>query len=601
MSDATATQQQEASTGAVLQRLFANLTADGDGTWFWIGLVPRVLRIAAVIFIPYATGEIINEVSSGTGSPDTVQPWVVSGAIAAIAIVVLALAEERIYARISTNATQRVQDELSRSLQRLSLGFFDRQPIGELTSRITNDTETVALLYEQAFNQFMRASIQILMLVVVMVTLDWRLTLASFVIVPVMALTLFIVQRLSTPAFAALQQKLGDLSGYQEEALTGHKVIISNRRRAWAADEHEDRAIETFKVATRAFLITAIQQPLVQALIVLQTALLLLIGGHMVLAGQTDLGTVTAFTGFVALFTKPMAEIANLTGTIFNAVAGGRRVFEIIDEEPTVADAPDATDYEFRGGRIEFDHVDFSYVPGRKILRDNTFTIEPGERIGICGPTGAGKSPIMNILTRYYDIDSGTITIDDQPLEHLTQRSLRDEVGMVLQEPFLFTNTVMYNLLYARDGATEAECIEMAKQANAHEFILTLPDGYDTMLTERGANLSSGQRQMLTIARAMIAQPKILVLDEATSNVDTRTEKLINEGLARLMEGRTSFVIAHRLSTIRDSSRIMVLNGGGIVEFASHDELMAMRGFYYALYRSQFKSGGAAAVDFAST
>ncbi len=195
----------------------------------------------------------------------------------------------------------------------------------------------------------------------------------------------------------------------------------------------------------------------------------------------------------------------------------------------------------------------------------------------------------MNILTRYYDIDSGTITIDDQPLEHLTQRSLRDEVGMVLQEPFLFTNTVMYNLQYAREGATEAECIEMAKQANAHEFIVSLADGYDTMLTERGSNLSSGQRQMLTIARAMIAQPKILVLDEATSNVDTRTEKLINEGLARLMEGRTSFVIAHRLSTIRDSDRIMVLNGGEIVEFASHDDLMARRGFYYALYMSQFK------------
>ena len=592
------------STTAILKRLFGYLTLGPDKKWYWIGFVPRVITICALVFIPYATGQVINEVASPEGSRDTVLPWIIMAAIAAASIVVLSFFEERIYARIGTNAVNRVQSDLSASVQRLSLGFFDRQPVGELTSRITNDTETVALFYEQALNQFTRAAIQIAVLVAVMVPLDWRLSLASFVIVPVMALTLFVVQRLSMPAFALLQEKLGDLSGYQEEAVSGHKVIISNRRRDWAADEHEQRAVETFKVATRAFLITAIQQPLVQALIVLQTALLLLVGGHMVLAGQTDLGTVTAFAGFVGLFTKPMAEIANLTGTILNAVAGGRRVFEIIDEEPQIADATDATDFEFGGGRIEFDDVDFSYVPGRKILKGNTFVVEPGERIGICGPTGAGKSTIMNILTRYYDIDSGSIKIDDQELDRLTQRSLRNDIGIVLQEPFLFTNTVMYNLMYARDGATEEECIETAKRANAHDFIVDLPDGYDTMLTERGANLSSGQRQMLTIARAMVANPKILILDEATSNVDTRTEKLINEGLARLMEGRTSFVIAHRLATIRDSSRIMVLNGGEIVEFASHDELMAAKGFYYALYMSQFKSRGSSSgadVDFVAT
>jgi ATP-binding cassette subfamily B protein len=236
-----------------------------------------------------------------------------------------------------------------------------------------------------------------------------------------------------------------------------------------------------------------------------------------------------------------------------------------------------------------FEDVDFSYVPGRKILRHNTFEARPGQKIGICGPTGAGKSTIINILTRYYDVDSGRIIIDDQPLEKLTQRSLREQVGVVLQEAYLFSDTVMNNLKYARKGATDEECIAAAKQANAHEFIMNLPQGYDTMLTERGANLSQGQRQMITIARAMVADPKILILDEATSNVDTRTEKLINEGLARLMEGRTSFVIAHRLSTIQDSNKILVLNAGEIIEQGPHDELMARRGFYYDLYMSQFK------------
>ncbi len=512
-------QTAEVSTMGVLKRLFGYLTYGADKKWYWIGLIPRFLTIIAMIFIPYAVGQVINEVSSGEGSTETVQPWLIMGAIAAVAIVVLGFIEERLYARIGTNAVNRVQTDISNAIQRLSLGFFDRQPVGELTSRITNDTETVALFYEQALNQFTRASIQILLLVCVMIPLDWRLSVASFIIVPIMLITLFVVQRMSTPAFALLQQKLGDLSGYQEEALSGHKVIISNRRRDWAAEQHEERAIETFKVATRAFLITAIQQPLVQALIVLQTALLLLVGGHMVLAGQTDLGTVTAFAGFVNLFTKPMAEIANLTGTILNAAAGGRRVFQIIDEEPLISDAPDATEFEFKGGQIEFDDVDFSYVPGRRILKHNTFDVQPGERIGICGPTGAGKSTIMNILTRYYDIDSGSIKIDGQELDKLTQRSLRNDIGIVLQEPFLFTNTVMYNLMYAREGATEEECIETAKRANAHDFIVDLPDGYDTLLTERGANLSSGQRQMLTIARAMIAQPKILILDEASSSV----------------------------------------------------------------------------------
>lgn len=263
-----------------------------------------------------------------------------------------------------------------------------------------------------------------------------------------------------------------------------------------------------------------------------------------------------------------------------------------MDEQPTIVDAPDANDYEYTGGRIEFKDVDFSYVPGRKILKHNTFVAEPGQKIGICGPTGAGKSTIMNILTRYYDIDSGTILIDGQNLEALTQVSLREQVGMVLQEAFLFSDTVMNNLKYARDGATDEECIAAAKQANAHEFIVNLPQGYDTMMIERGSNLSQGQRQMITIARAMVANPKIMILDEATSNVDTRTEKLIQEGLNRLMEGRTSFVIAHRLSTIRDSHKIMVLNGGEIVEMDSHDNLMAAKGFYYALYMSQFKGHG---------
>ncbi|MCP4357665.1 MAG: ABC transporter ATP-binding protein [Chloroflexi bacterium] len=432
-----------------------------------------------------------------------------------------------------------------------------------------------------------------------MLLIDWRLMGAALLVVPLMLILTAVIQRIATPAFAKLQEELGELSGFQEETIAGNKVIISNRQQEWASISNEELAAGVYDVAASAFFTSLLQFPLTQSLTMLMIVIVLVVGGFLVLAGEATLGTVIAFTGYAALLASPLSEIANLTATSLNAVAGGRRVFAILDETPTVKDAADAYDFEFKGGRIEFKDVDFSYVPGRKILRHNSFEAKPGQMIGICGPTGAGKSTIMNILTRYYDIDSGTILIDGQDLAKLSQASLRQEVGMVLQEAFLFSDTVMNNLQYARAGATEDECIAAAKQANAHEFIVNLPQGYDTMMTERGANLSQGQRQMITIARAMVANPKILILDEATSNVDTRTEKLIQQGLQRLMEERTSFVIAHRLSTLRPAHNIMVVNGGEIVEFAPHDELMAAKGFYYKLYMSQFKGkvSGSEAVD----
>jgi ATP-binding cassette subfamily B protein len=348
------------------------------------------------------------------------------------------------------------------------------------------------------------------------------------------------------------------------------------------------------------------QFPLTQTLTIFQNVFILVAGTFMVIEGQTTLGVVMAFSGYAAILASPLAQIANLMTNALNAAAGGERVFKIIDEVPTVKDAPDAVEYEFKGGHLKCIDVDFSYVPGVKILRHNSFDVQPGESIGICGPTGAGKSTLINILTRYYDIDSGTILIDGQNLQQLTQESLRKQIGVVLQEAFLFTDTVMNNLKYAREGATDEDAIEAAKKANAHDFIMELPQGYDTMLIERGSNLSQGQRQMITIARAMVADPKMMILDEATSNVDTRTEKLIQDGMRKLMENKTSFSIAHRLATIRDSNKIMVVNGGVIVEYAPHDKLMADKGFYYALYMSQFKGkapGGAEAadVDFVST
>jgi ATP-binding cassette subfamily B protein len=308
-----------------------------------------------------------------------------------------------------------------------------------------------------------------------------------------------------------------------------------------------------------------------------------------VLQQQAAFGDLIAFIGFSSILMAPLTQIFAFYNQIISAAVGAGRVFQIMDEKTELPDKEDAPPLPAVDGHVDFVDVDFSYIPGHKILKNNSFSANPGQIIGLCGPTGAGKSTIMNILTRYYDIDSGEIKVDDHRVDEVKQDTLRIQIAQVLQDPFLFTDTIMNNLKYARNGATDEDCIRAAKQANAHNFIMKQPQGYDTILRGGGADLSQGQMQMLTIARAMVADPRMLILDEATSNVDTRTEKLIQEGLLRLQEGKTSFIIAHRLSTIQNSDQILVINAGEIIERGTHQELLNMNGFYYDLYMSQFR------------
>ena len=474
-----------------------------------LGVILRFVALLGLTALPFITGQAMNIITEG-GAVEELTRWAIFGAIAGIVYLVFSFLSDRTFARLATGGLYKLQTTLFANIQTLSMGFFYKNPPGELSSNVTNDAEVVSLFYTSAVSQLIRAVLQIFMILIVMLLINWQLTIVALLTVPLLLAAIYVVTRIASPAFAKLQETLGDASGFQEETLTGHKVIISKRRQDWATAEHEVKAAEVHHVGTRAFFAALMQFPATQTLNLFQNVFVMLVGTFMVIGGKTDLGTVMAFSGYSALLASPLAQIANLITNALNASAGGERVFKIIDEVPVVEDAPDAVDYEFKGGRIEFKDVDFSYVPGSKILRNNTFDVQPGESIGICGPTGAGKSTLINILTRYYDIDSGTILVDGQDLSKLTQRSLRRQVGVVLQEAFLFTDTVMNNLKYAREGATDEEAIEAAKKANAHDFIMALPQGYDTLLTERGANLSQGQRQMITIARAMVADPKIV-------------------------------------------------------------------------------------------
>jgi ABC-type multidrug transport system fused ATPase/permease subunit len=398
-----------------------------------------------------------------------------------------------------------------------------------------------------------------------------------------------ITSRYSGPAFAVLQERTGALNGAAEELITGDRTVKAYRAETRAQARLEELSAEAREAGTRANFVALTAMPLSAMLSNLDVALVALAGGWLSLRGTVDVGTVASFFIFARTFSRPLNQFAQILNMALQAAAGATRVFEILDEKPEIVDRPDADDITQIGGLVEMDHVDFSYVPGVPILRDVSLTARPGQKIGLVGPTGAGKSTIINVITRYYDIQAGDVRLDEASIYDVTQQSLRERVGMVLQEPYLFSDTVLANIRYARLDATDDECVAAAKAASADGFVSTLPKGYDTVLAGGGSNLSQGQRQLITIARIILADRPVLILDEATSSVDTRTEKKLQEALTVMMRGRTSFVIAHRLSTIRDADVIVAIDNGRVVDVGSHDELMAARGFYHDLYMSQFR------------
>jgi ATP-binding cassette subfamily B protein len=499
------------------------------------------------------------------------------------------VAANYIMANVSQKMLQELRRNLFEHLQKLSLSFFDQNPHGELMSRLTNDIDAINRAISQNVTQLMSSLISVVGILVVMFVLNVWLALASLITVPLMVVITGSIAGRTRSGFRSLQKDLGVMNGLIEESISGQRVVSAFRRTENTKLDFELINDTVYKSSIQANTFAFLLMPLTGIMNHLNIAIIAGLGGILAVQGIVTVGTVAAFISYSQRFTEPLRSVANMYNTIQSALAGAERVFDILDKQPELVDQPDAMELKDIQGEVVFDHVNFGYLKDVPVLKDVSLHANPGQTFALVGPTGAGKTTIVNLLTRFYDIDSGRITIDGKDISQVKKADLRRQLGIVLQDTFLFTGTVMDNIRYGRLDASDAEVIEAAKLAEADHFIRHLPQGYDTELSERASNLSQGQRQLLAIARAILADPAILVLDEATSSVDTRTEVRIQKGLLRLMEGRTSFVIAHRLSTIREADQVLVIDKGKLIERGTHEELLDLQGFYYNLYRSQFR------------
>jgi ATP-binding cassette subfamily B multidrug efflux pump len=492
-------------------------------------------------------------------------------------------------AGISQKALKNVRKDLFEQLQKLSLKFFDNHGAGELMSRLTNDIDAINTAVSQNIVGLLTSILSLVGILIAMFVLNYWLALASVIVVPIMFWFTEFVAKYTRKGFRDLQKNLGTLNGVMEEAISGERVIKAFRQNEPTVEKFRIHNNAVFKAGVYANSYALLLMPLTNQLGNLFVIAVAGLGGWLALKDLVTVGTIVAFISYGRNFISPLRQMANLYNSVQAALAGAERVFEIIDTRGEVDNAPATARLDGIAGDVRFDDVNFSYVEGNPIIKHMTLEAKPGQTIALVGPTGAGKTTIVNLLSRFYETDSGCISIDGRDIRDVCKESLRQRLGIVLQDTFLFSATVMENIRFGRLDATDEEVIQAAKMADADTFIRQLPQGYQTILSERASNLSQGQRQLLSIARAVLADPSILILDEATSSVDTRTEARIQSALLRLMKGRTSFVIAHRLSTIRDADNVVVINNGEIVEQGTHQQLLDQKGFYLNLYISQFK------------
>ncbi|WP_283681074.1 ABC transporter ATP-binding protein [Parablautia sp. Marseille-Q6255] len=490
---------------------------------------------------------------------------------------------------ISNDVTYSLRKDISQKINRLPLKYFESRTTGEVLSRVTNDVDTIQTSLNQSITQLITSATTLVGVFIMMISINVWMTLAALVILPISMGVIGFVMSHSQKFFRGQQQYLGEVNGQIEEIYGGHQVVRAFNKEKDVVEEFEKINRKLYNTAWKSQFFSGIMMPIMQFIGNLGYVMVAILGGFMVIRDAIEVGDIQSFFQYIRNFTQPIQQIAQVTNLLQSTAAASERIFEFLDEDEEDQTVPDPADIADLKGNVTFDHVKFGYDPEQTIIKDFSARITDGQKIAIVGPTGAGKTTMVKLLMRFYDVNAGSIQIDGHDVRDFDRSDLREMFGMVLQDTWLFSGTIMENIRYGRLDATDEEVIAAAKAAHVHKFIMQQPGGYQMELNEETSNVSQGQKQLLTIARAILADNRILILDEATSSVDTRTETQIQKAMDALMEGRTSFVIAHRLSTIRDADLILVMKDGDIIEQGNHEELMAKGGFYAGLYNSQFE------------
>jgi len=541
------------ATTAIFEGLTGKLTGSGSIDFERIG------QILLILLVLYLVSMLLS----------FIQGWIMSG--------------------VAQKITYRMRKELSEKISRMPLGYFESKTHGEILSRITNDVDTLGQSLNQSVTQLITSITTMVGVLIMMLTISPVMTLIALLILPVSMVFVMQIVKHSQKYFTKQQEYLGKVNGQVEENYGGHNVVVAFNREKAVMEQFNETNAQLYESAWKSQFLSGMMMPIMQFVGNLGYVAVALVGGVLTAKNRIEVGDIQSFIQYVRQFTQPVNQLAQVSNMLQSMAAAAERVFEFLgEEEEDQGDSVPVAAEDLKGS-VTFEHVKFGYNPERVIIQDFSAEIEPGQKVAIVGPTGAGKTTIVKLLMRFYDVNEGWILVDGHNIREFERIKLREAFGMVLQDTWLFKGTIMENIRYGRLDATDEEVIAAAKAAYAHRFIQTLPGGYQMELNEESSNVSQGQKQLLTIARAILADNRILILDEATSSVDTRTEQLIQKAMDNLMKGRTSFVIAHRLSTIRDADRILVMKDGDIIEQGSHDELIAKNGFYADLYNSQFE------------
>ncbi len=567
-----------------LSILIVFLFAIGSVTFSVIG--PKILGKATTEIF----NGLVSKVSgSGTGIDfDAIKRILITLIILYLISVVFSFIQGFVMSGISQKVAYKLRDELVKKLNRLPMRYFDTKTHGEVLSRFTNDIDTLSQSLNQSLTQIITSVTTLVGVLIMMLSISVVMTLSALIVIPISLFIISLIIKRSQKFFKKQQEFLGEVNGQVEELYSGQTVVQAFNREEESIKEFNRINDKLYDSAWKSQFLSGTMQPLMMFVGNLSYVIVSILGGYLVIKNRIEVGDIQSFIQYVRNFNQPISQMAQISNQLQSTAAAAERVFEFLNEEEEDITVENPVSIDGLQGRIDFQNVRFGYDESRTIIKDFTAHVKPGQKVALVGPTGAGKSTMIKLLMRFYDVNSGAILVDGHNIKDFNRGELRELFGMVLQDTWLFSGSIKENIRYGRLDATDEEVIEAAKAAHVHHFIKTLPDGYNMLLNEESSNISQGQKQLLTIARAILADPKILILDEATSSVDTRTELLIQKAMDNLMKGRTSFVIAHRLSTIRDADLILVINDGDIVEQGNHEQLLAQNGFYANLYNSQF-------------